>query len=722
MGHVLITRSRRVFLGLLLVTAAGGYAIVPPSAADAAARGMTLGGVPTARAPTSATIVIGNNAQAKGYKTKVVTISQGGSLNVVNLDMIEHTVTSDALSSSGRPLFDQFVSPGATTSIPAASKLAAGTYIFHCQFHPTTMIGKLIVEGGSGGGTHPVPLKFEQPLKLPKVLTGSQLRIPIERAKVRILPHGRRTPMWTYDGSYPGPTIRRPAGHDTKITFIDRLPKADGRLSVHLHGDHHSSASDGQPDSHLIHHHGRRTYNYPLTDHGRPERAAFDFYHDHRMNLTGRNNWHGLQGMFIIDGSRTRSLRLPRGQFDLPLQIADRSFTAHNRLTNPFPRHASMVTKGAQAPPGDGTVGNQILVDGRFAPYKYVSTHRYRLRLLNSSNFSTYDFALSDGRPFVQIGTGDGLLPKPVVRQDILLGPAQRADVIVDFHGELHQRVVLDTIAGGRKAPVGIGARSAEIMQFRVHRAAKRDRTRLPSRLEQPPAISVPKHVSAVWTFGLGGTPKTGSYWTVNGKPFDPKRVDHVVRRGSTQTWLLRNMSPITHFIHIHEEQWHTVSRDGKPPPAWERGLEDTWRLDPGERVKVAAKFTDYTGVFMLHCHMLAHEDHGMMAQFAVVKRDATHLPAGYYLTSGRYGGAQSEHATSASASASMPMDMDMPMTAAMRKSTGLPALPASNQQAGSTSLLARDLSRWGRALALELAALVLLLGWRRYRPQARLG
>jgi spore coat protein A len=701
------TRSHRVFLGLVLAAAAGGYAVAPPHAANAAPLGMTLGGVPAARAPTSATIVIGKNAQAKGYKTKVVTISQGGSLNVVNLDTIEHTVTSDALNGNGRPLFDQFVPPGTTTSIPAASKLAAGTYIFHCQFHPTTMIGKLIVEGGSGGGTHPVPLSFEQPLRLPKVLTGSHLRIPIERANVRILPHGPKTPMWTYDGSYPGPTIRRPAGHDTKITFIDRLPKADGKLSVHLHGDHHSSASDGQPDSHLIHHHGRRTYDFPLTDHGRPERAAFDFYHDHRMNLTGRNNWHGLQGMFIIDDKRTRSLRLPRGKFDLPLQIADRSFTPDNRLTNPFPRHASMVTRGAQAPPGDGTVGNQILVDGRFAPYKYVSTHRYRLRLLNSSNFSTYDFALSDGRPFVQIGTGDGLLPKPVIRQDILLGPAQRADVIVDFHGELHQRVVLDTIAGGRKAPVGIGARSAEIMQFRVHRAAKRDRTRLPSRLEKPPAVSVPKRVSAVWTFGLGGTPKSGTYWTVNGKPFDPKRIDHVVRLGSTQTWLLRNLSPITHFIHIHEEQWHTVSRDGKPPPAWERGLEDTWRLDPGERVKVAAKFTDYTGVFMLHCHMLAHEDHGMMAQFAVVKRHGKHLPAGYYLSSGRHGGAQSEHATSSS----MPMSMDMPMTAAMRTSMGLPALPSNHGHAGPMPLLARDLNRWGRALALELAALMLLLG-----------
>jgi hypothetical protein len=121
----------------------------------------------------------------------------------------------------------------------------------------------------------------------------------------------------------------------------------------------------------------------------------------------------------------------------------------------------------------------------------------------------------------------------------------------------------------------------------------------------------------------------------------------------------------------------------------------------------VAAKFTDYTGVFMLHCHMLAHEDHGMMTQFAVVKRHAKHLPAGYYLTSGRYGGAQSEHATSAS----MPMSMDMPMTAAMRKSMSLPAVPESHGPAGSASLLARDLSRWGRALALELAALALLLG-----------
>ncbi len=75
----------------------------------------------------------------------------------------------------------------------------------------------------------------------------------------------------------------------------------------------------------------------------------------------------------------------------------------------------------------------------------------------------------------------------------------------------------------------------------------------------------------------------------------------------------------MTHFMHLHQELWRTVARNGKAPPPWERGLEDTWRLDPGERVRVMAKFTDYNGVFMVHCHMLDHEDNGLMAQFAVV-------------------------------------------------------------------------------------------------------
>ncbi len=105
--------------------------------------------------------------------------------------------------------------------------------------------------------------------------------------------------------------------------------------------------------------------------------------------------------------------------------------------------HGQMAWTGPKAPPNDATVGTHVLVNGRYAPYLDVSATRYRLRLLNASPFSAYNFSLSDGRPFVQIGTGNGFLPEPVVRDTILLGPAQRADVIVDFHGESGRDVVL---------------------------------------------------------------------------------------------------------------------------------------------------------------------------------------------------------------------------------------------------------------------------------------
>jgi spore coat protein A, manganese oxidase len=118
------------------------------------------------------------------------------------------------------------------------------------------------------------------------------------------------------------------------------------------------------------------------------------------------------------------------------------------------------------------------------------------------------------------------------------------------------------------------------------------------------------------WRFGLN----SHDHWTINGKRFNPKRIDHRVRLGSAQRWRLVNTTRFTHFIHLHEELWRTLKRDGRRPPPWERGYEDTWRLDPGESVVVAARFTDFTGKFMIHCHMLDHEDDGMMATFEVVR------------------------------------------------------------------------------------------------------
>ncbi|WP_248581063.1 multicopper oxidase domain-containing protein [Nocardioides sp. InS609-2] len=605
------SRRRAAWLaGALWVVLALPLAAGPPSAPNASA----------VVSPASATLVVNRGSLA--FSPKEVTLGGGGTLTLVNLDSFDHTVTSVATATDGTPLFDVRVPAGTSATITGVEALAEGSYAFYCKLHPQ-MRGVLVVEGGGGSVTPQLP-SFDQPLVVPRKKRGTEITIPMRLARVRVLPTGPATRMWTYGGTYPGPTIVRPAGGETRVRFVHRLPRRAGALTVHLHGDHHASEHDGQPTTQLVRPGRARTYEYPLTYGGLPEPSSFFFYHDHRMNRTARNNWRGLQGMFVVKDSSQASLRLPTGLRDVPLMLADRSFRTDNELTNPFahgPRmvghHGAMAWLGPRAPPDDATVGTHVLVNGRYAPYLRVSATRYRLRLLNASHFSSYAIGLSDGRPLLQIGTGNGLLHKPAVRQRVLLGPAQRADVIVDFHGANGKNLVLDSVPAAT-GETGADARQVALMQFRVGAEAP-DRSRLPARLPSPDLVRVPAKVSKTWTFDLGGSHRHGTFWSINGQAFDPGRVDHRARLGTVERWRLRNTSDMTHSVHIHAEQWRTVLRDGRRPPPWERGLEDTWRLEPGEVVEVATRFEDYTGPFMIHCHMLDHEDHGMMARFDVV-------------------------------------------------------------------------------------------------------
>jgi len=568
-------------------------------------------------------IVAGPGGATLGFASKVTVEPQGTPLTFYNLDQLAHTVTAVDRGPDGRPLFNGNALPASTSTVAGVDKLRAGSYTFFCSFHPN-MTGTLIVQGGSGGVGASAP-RFEQPLRIPPTLTGSHITVTARQADVPILAHRPATTMLTYNGSWPGPTIRRPVGQRTRVTVVNQLPDDFGALSLHLHGDHHSSADDGRPDDNLVVPGGRRTYDFPLTDGGRPEPAAFSFYHDHRMDLTARNNWYGLQGMFITDDPAERKLRLPEGRYDLPLLVADRTFDDASQLTDPFPKPtdphgATSGINGPYAPPGDATVGTRTLVNGTFQPYADVATHRYRLRLLNASGFSSYDFQFADKRPMVQVGNGSALLPKPVSRTDILLGPAERADVIVDFGRDLGKKVVLESVARVDGRPGGIGSPITPVMQFRVTSRVA-DTTAVPGGQRPLPPLAVPSTPTKTWVFGLNADPgRKGTAWTINGLPYDHMRVDATVELGSVQRWLLVNTSPLTHFIHLHEEAWRTVSRNGQPPPAWEAGYQDTWRLDPGDTVEVAAKVTDHLGPFLLHCHMLDHEDHGMMATFQVVK------------------------------------------------------------------------------------------------------
>jgi spore coat protein A, manganese oxidase len=562
-------------------------------------------------------IIAGPAAQTVGYATPIVYSPEGATVAFNGADPLNtHNVVSRAVDSAGEPLFqsefDTLYLPD-PVDVTGTESLSAGSYAFYCSLHPN-MTGTLVVGSPSDEASGPPPGPFLVPMPVPEERTGSDITIHIAQASVPALP-GPQTPMYTYDGTFPGPTIRRPAGEATRVTFVNDLPPTAGEATVHRHGGHNSSSDDGQPNRGLIAPGASRTYTYELTEGGTPERAAFEWYHDHRLNRTGENLWRGLAGMFIVDDDVDTALPLPEGEFDVPILLAERTFDEDNELIDPFV---------GRTPPGDEVAGEKVLANGRYQPFFDVADRKYRFRLLNASNFSLYELRLSNGTPLTQIGTESGLLPAPVTRSSILLGPAERAEVVVDFAGLLGEQVVLESVPrtdGGGPLGVGAGSRSADILQFRVTRDVHDDSS-VPNQLRPLPALDTPAVPlpDRVWIAGLGFDPeRSGTAWTLNGKPYRDHIVEARPTVGTTETWLLTNPTPVSHVIHIHGTDFLTLSRNGRAPPPWEAGLKDTFLLDPGDSLVVAGRFTDHLGTFVVHCHMLEHEDHGMMGQYEVV-------------------------------------------------------------------------------------------------------
>ena len=443
--------------------------------------------------------------------------------------------------------------------------------------------------------------KFSRPLAIPPVLTGQNIDISMAQTEQQILP-GNPTTMWTYNGSFPGPTIRRPTGVPTNVTFRNNLPASAGSMTVHHHGAQTSESDDGHPSRYLIAPGASNTYSYPALEDGSPERAAPQWYHDHRDMVTGRNDWMGLVGMFIYDDPFEQRLGLPKGQYDVPLMVTDREFDANNQLT--------------YALVDGGVLGDVILVNGVPQPFHDVGDRRYRFRLYNASNRRDYSFRLSNGQAMTQIGTESGLLPAPVSRTSIRLGPAERADVVIDFAGHLGENIVLENA----DAALGPGDRDAEVMQFRVRHDVTDDSSPVPGALRPLPALGTPV-VTRVWDFD-----RSTNAWTINGREFDRDRVDAQPTLGTTERWVFRNPTTLAHLVHVHLGDQKLVSRNGQPPANSER-LKETWYLAPDEEVVVDVKFSDHVGKFVFHCHVLEHEDKAMMSQFQTLPSPTRPVP-----------------------------------------------------------------------------------------------
>ena len=479
------------------------------------------------------------------------------------------------------------------------------------------------------GSAPALPLvPYSQRLRVPPVLTGADITIPIKAADVQILP-GLPTRMWTFGGSFPGPTIRRPTGTTTNVTFRHELPKA-GSLTIHHHGHHNAAIHDGQPMSQLLLPGRSREYTYEHVEEGHPLRGAMRWYHDHSHGRTGKNAWMGLVGLFVLDDPVDANLGLPGRDRELLLVITETTLDAQNQLVDPF----------VDAPdPGSDDVGmgELVLVNGLPQPYVEIEPTRYRLRVLNASSFNPYNLGFFGGPPIVQIGNESGLWPAPIERYDrVLLGPAERCDLVVDFSGFAGEDLVLTSLeqrprAGVRSQLKAAPARRADLLQLRVRGT---------------PLASGPPRSSLVplpaWTAGLPQAPDRilafdsamdpavpgRLAWTINGRTFDEERPVAKPELGSTETWLLVNLTTQSHYVHLHDVDWKVVHRNLDPPNDFEDVLKETFRLDPGDMVLVGAKFTDHLGMYMVHCHMLSHEDHAMMAPFEVVEPGAGDMPA----------------------------------------------------------------------------------------------
>lgn len=431
---------------------------------------------------------------------------------------------------------------------------------------------------------------FTLPLKLPPVAEPvssdggvDRYRITMRMADVEVLP-GLTTSMWTYDGSFPGPTIRAQVGRPVVVEQVNELPEP---TVVHLHGAVVAPEHDGHPGD-TIAPGGSREYRYPNA-----QAPATLWYHDHAEHRTAEHVYRGLAGFYLLDDPAEAGLGLPRGDRDLPLMIADRAFEADGALRYNAAAHG-------------GFFGDIVLVNGVPAPVAQVAATTYRLRVLNASNARTIELAL-DGATLVQVGSDGGLLPAPRRRDSIVLGSAERADLLLDLSAtDVGRSVLLRDLRAGPTSP--------GLVRFDVVRPGPRAAEVPPSLREIAPLPAATTSRTVRLQFD-----RTSGRWLFDGRRYDGARIDALVRLGEVERWSLVNETGMAHPVHLHLVTFQVLSRGGVPEPADELAWKDTVLVPAGQTVEVAARFTGGLGTYVYHCHILEHEDHDMMAQLRVV-------------------------------------------------------------------------------------------------------
>lgn len=397
---------------------------------------------------------------------------------------------------------------------------------------------------------------------------------------------GASTDTYGYNGNLLGPTIRLQQGESVDVKITNDL---DEPTTFHWHGLEVPSDIDGGPHGQI------EPGDSQIITLEADQPAATLWYHPHVHGATAEQVFKGLSGMLFIDEATDSGLPNDYGVDDIPLIFQDRLFDENQQLN--YNRLMDI----------DGTMGDISMVNGTIDPKLTVTEPVMRFRLLNGANARNYTFRLSNGADFTQIASDGGMLKEPVETDTLTLAASERAEILVDFSTMTDEEsLAIVNEEGIELLPFDVALDDSPAGSTELRTVDE------PFLSEQERAMPVTKEIEL---FGMA------DMVTINGRQFDMDRIDLRQERGVAEVWEVYNkpdmMGGMIHPFHIHGTQFKIISRDGKEPPPNEQGLKDSVLVNPDERVKLLVMFPE-KGIFVFHCHILEHEDNGMMGQVEV--------------------------------------------------------------------------------------------------------
>lgn len=432
---------------------------------------------------------------------------------------------------------------------------------------------------------------------------------------------------WMYNNQTPGEIMIARYGEPVFVRRYNDLPPAElaqipfgyPAISTHLHNAHTASESDGYPMDFAMpgefwdHHHAMY-----LARNDPNETLSTLWYHDHMIDFTATNVYAGLSGQAIfyddIDSGDERdprqgALRLPGGygQYDFHLILHDVRFGADGHPTfNLFDT--------------DGHLGDVITVNRKAWPYLRVERRKYRFRILDGGPSRFYDLRLADDSSFFILSNDGNLLEEPVEATSVVIGPANRQDVIIDFSKySPGTSIVLENVMEQLNGQGPTGRRLEQgmpVMRFDVIDSNVDDQSRVPDFMRKLPSINLDEVVAhREWVFD-----HDMGLWTVNGSFMDPTVVSAAPKKGTAEIWTFRNSGTSwSHPVHVHFEEFQVIEWNGRKPTGVLRSRKDVATLGPGHEAKVFFRFDDFEGRFPIHCHNNVHEDNAMMLRWDIV-------------------------------------------------------------------------------------------------------